>query len=197
MIALPELLRMDNRQRHAVMCGGARLDPEALAGFAYRGVDLSLPRWMHRLLWQTFVKTFVRDEVTGGVRGWNVRIEQTGLEGPIVPLRHGDGRARTFGHYVLRDAAGRYFPRGWAGAHFLDYRCAGNTPLDPARSATAPLVAVHEGDMSLLLGWEIVNLGPLQIPLPDYWALVRLGPVEEVAPVPRPARRALPAEIRS
>lgn len=193
MVDLDALLRMPNRARHAVMCRGFPLDLGQLAGVAYRGVDLSLPGWMHRLLWLTFVKTFVRDEVSGGLRGWNVRIEQTGIEGPIVPMRRPDGRARTFGHYVVREAGGLRFPRGWAGTHFLDYRCAGNMRLDPAGSATAPLVAVNEGDMSLLLGWEIVNFGPLQIPLPDYWALVRLGPVEEVAPVPRPARRALPA----
>lgn len=185
---LADLRRLSGPELHEVMCRGHALDPDALASAAYRGIDLSLPGWMHRLLWETFVKEFVRDEQTGRVRGWNVRIEQTGVEGDIVPMRRRDGRRRTFGHYVLCSNDGRRFPRGWQGAHYLDYRIAGNPWFDPARSATAPLVAVNAGDMELLLGWEIVNVGPLQIPLPDYWALVRLGPAAEVVPVPRPPR---------
>ena len=164
---LADLRAMRRAELHAVMCQGHPLDLDALANTAYRGLDLSLPGFMHRLLWETFEKTFVRDaSAPYGLRGWNVRIQQTGLDGPIVPLRTRDGRPRTFGHYVVCPTDGRRFPLGWKGAHFLDYRCAGNTFFDPARPATAPLVAVNAGDMSLLLGWEIVNVGPLQIPLP-------------------------------
>ena len=185
---LAELRAMSRAELHGVMCRGHALDLEALSSASYRGIDLSLPRWMHRLLWETFVKEFVRDEGMGHVRGWNVRIEQTGVEGEIRPMRTRDGRRRTFGHYVVRANDGRRFPQGWQGAHYLDYRCAGNTLFDPARPATAPLIAVNAGDMDLLLGWEIFNVGPLQIPIPDYWALVRLGPAAERVAVPRPPR---------
>ena len=34
--------------------------------------------------------------------------------------------------------------------------------------------------MDLLLGWEVFKLGPLFIPLPDYWALRLEGPVDLV-----------------
>lgn len=122
-----------------------------------------------------------------------MRIEQTGHTGPIVPMRRKDGRRRTFGHYLVCSAQGRSFPWGWRGAHFLDYRIAGNTAFDPAARASAPLVAVNAGDMDLLLGWEIVHFGPLAVPLPDYWALVREGPCDEVEPVPRPEKARLPA----
>ena len=41
--------------------------------------------------------------------------------------------------------------------------------------------------MSLLLGWEVFKLGPLFVPLRDYWALRLEGPLEEVVPQPRDA----------
>ncbi len=189
---LEDLRRMRRADLHAVMCRAHPLDPAALESAAYRGVDLSLPGFMHRLLWETFVKEFVRDAGTGHIRGWNVRLKQTGVEGEIVPLRRKDGARLTFGHYVVREVTDQRFPQGWRGRHFLDYRCAGNTLFDPGRLATAPLVAVNAGSMELLLGWEIFNFGPLQVPIPDYWALQRLGPAAEIVPVPRPAR-ALPA----
>ena len=55
-------------------------------------------------------------------------------------------------------------------------------------SLDTPLVAVNEGDMSLLLGWEVFKLGPLFVPLRDYWALRLEGPLEEVVPIPKEAR---------
>jgi len=79
----------------------------------------------------------------------------------------------------------RTFPRGWKGAHYLDYGFAGN-PFGENLGYT-PLVAVNEGDMSLLLGWEVFKLGPLFVPLRDYWALRLEGPLEEVVPQPRDA----------
>ena len=186
-LTLDDHVRMPNADRAAIVRAGAPLEPAALAGFAYRGVDLSLPPLLHRLLWQTFMKTFVADPHRGDVRGWNVRLEQTGLGGAVRPLRGRDGRARTFGHYRVRSATGVRFPGGWQGGHFLDYRSAGNPPWDPARYTTSPLVAVNTGDMGLLLGWEVFRFGPLAVPLADFWALERLGPLspEDVVEPPR------------
>ena len=90
----------------------------------------------------------------------------------------------TFGHYRPASATGIRWPGGWSGAHFLDYGHAGNPWWDLARLGRTPLVAVNEGSMELLLGWEVFQVGPVMLPLPLYWALQRQGPLEVVVPVP-------------
>lgn len=185
---LDDLMAMDARALHEVLCRGHALDPDALAGRQYLGVDLSLPGWARALLWHTFRKTFVRDEATGEVRGWNVRMEQHGVDGPRVPRTDRRGRPLTFGHYRVRSAAGVRFPKGWSGAHFLDYGSAGNRWTDPAALGYTPLVAVHAGSQDLLLGWEVFKLGPVFAPMPLYWALRYEGPLDEVVEPPRRGR---------
>jgi hypothetical protein len=187
-LTLDDLCSMDARGLHAIVTRAHPLDVEAMAGKQYLGVDLSLPAWMNRLLWKTFRKTFYRDPATGVLRGWNVRLEQRGVEGPSVPLTDRRGRALSFGHYQVRSAEGVHFPRGWRGPHYLDYGVAGNLPWDPARFGFTPLVSVNAGSADLLLGWEVFRLGPLFVPLPDYWALRVQGPIDEVVAPPRPPR---------
>lgn len=178
-LSLSDLMAMDRHQLHAIIERAHPLDLPAIEGKQYQGVDLSLPPFVNRLLWKTFRKTFLRDPDTGVMRGWNVRMEQRGVEGPQAPMMR-DGRPWTFAHYEVRSARGLRFPRGWKGAQYLDYGASGN----PAAEALAytPLVAVNEGDMGLLLGWEVFKVGPLFVPLPDYWALRLEGPIEHVVP---------------
>jgi hypothetical protein len=179
-LTLADLLRMDRHQLHAIIEWAYPLDLAALEETQYQGIDLSLPPFVNRLLWKTFRKTFHRDPETGVLRGWNVRMEQTGIDGPRIPMKNRNGTPRTFAHYEVRSAAGLRFPRGWTGAHYLDYGVVGN-PFGENLGYT-PLVAVNEGSMDLLLGWEIFKLGPLFLPLPDYWALRLEGPLEAVVP---------------
>jgi hypothetical protein len=179
-LTLDDLLQMSGRDLHAIVARAAPLDVAALEGHQYHGVDLSLPPWMNRLLWKTFRKTFYRDPDSGALRGWNVRMEQHGIDGPRVPMRLRDGEVRSFAHYEVRSAEGLAFPRGWKGAHYLDYGVVGN-PFGEDLGYT-PLVTVNEGDMSLLLGWEVMKLGPLFLPLPDYWALRLEGPIDAIVP---------------
>ncbi len=185
-LTLTDLIRMDAAALHEVMVRGHPLEPDALAGRMFLGVDLSLPGWARKVLWHTFRKTFVRDEASGELRGWNVRMEQHGVEGARTPLRDRRGEPITFGHYRLRSAAGIRFPKGWSGAHFLDYGSSGNRFTDPARLGYTPLVAVNAGRQDLLLGWEVFKLGPAMLPLPLYWALRDEGPLDVVVPAPRP-----------
>ncbi len=193
------LVAADARTLHEIVQTAAPLDLDALADTSYTGIDLSLPAWMHALLWRTFRKTFHRDPVTDVLRGWNVKVEQTGWASPPAPRRDGAGAQLAFGHYEVRSARGLRFPRGWQGSHYLEYRYAGNHLWDwPARAGRCPLVAVEAGSMELLLGWEIFRVGPtdalaFDVPLPDYWLLVREGPLTQEALLPRPdaAREAL------
>lgn len=183
-LTLEDLMAMDRRALHGVLCRGRALDPDKLAGRQFLGVDLSLPGWARKVLWHTFRKTFVRDEPGAEVRGWNVRMEQHGVSGPRIPMRDRKGQPVTFGHYRVRSAEGIHFPGGWSGAHFLNYGAAGNPFWDMARLGYTPLVAVNEGSQDLLLGWEVFKLGPAFLPMPLYWALRDEGPVEDVIPPP-------------
>ncbi len=186
MLTLEQLMEMNGSHLQRVMANGHPLVLEELAGHQYLGVDLSLSPLMRKVLWHTFRKTFYR-EPGGPVRGWNVRMEQTGVRGTAIPLKDRQGRERTFGHYRLCSARGESFPHRWRGSHFLDYGCAGNAWSDPARFAACPLVAVNEGQMELLLGWEVFRVGPAKIPTQLFWALERQGPLEQVVQPPRAA----------
>jgi len=186
-IQLSDLLSMSARDLHAIVERGAPLDLDALADTTYTGVDLSMPAWFHRLMWRSFRKTFHRDPQTGVLRGWNVKVEQTGWEQPPQPKRNAQGQPLTFGHYEVRSAEGLRFPRGWKGGHYLDYRVAGNRFADfPARAGYCPLVSVNPGSSDLLLGWEVFNVGGLQIPLQDYWLLRREGALAVADIIARP-----------
>lgn len=184
---LEELLTLSNDALFEIVARGEPLDLEALADTAYTGIDLSMPALFHRLFWRYFRKTFHRDPSTGQLRGWNVKVEQTGWAVPPAPKRDRRGHALTFGHYEVRPAAGLRFPRGFAGGHYLDYRVAGNRFGDlPARLGYCPLVSVNPGSSELLLGWEVFNLGGVLIPLSDFWLLKREGPLAPDDVVPRP-----------
>lgn len=186
-MTLYDLMAMNSAELHRVLQAGHPLEPAVLAGRQYLGVDLSLPGWARKLLWHTFRKTFVSDwpgtAGDGDVRGWNVRMEQYGVDGARVPLRDRHGEPVTFGHYRVRRAEGLRFP-SWSGTHYLDYGCTGNPALDLARFGRTPLVAVNEGSQDLLLGWEVFRVGPAFLPLPLYWALRYEGPVDDVIPPP-------------
>ncbi len=184
-LTLNDLLGLDGPQLHRIIDAGLPVDADAVANTQYLGVDLSLPSVLSRLLWKTFRKTFYQDPEAGVLRGWNVRMEQRGVEAEQVPMTDPKGGAITFGHYHLRSASGLKFPRDWSGGSFLDYTVAGNLWMDVARLGYTPLVAVNRGCSDLLLGWEVFRLGPGFLPLPLYWALQLDGPLEEVVPVPR------------
>jgi hypothetical protein len=182
-ITLDDLLTMGNRQVAEVFFRGSPIAPGSLDNTQYLGIDLSLPPFMNKILWKTFRKTFYRDPKTGVLRGWNVRMEQTGWEKPGTPMMK-NGKPVTFGHYHLLPAKGKKFPKNWQGADYLDYAVAGNPVYDPARYTYSPLVAVNAGSSALLLGWEVFRVAGMPLAIPDFWALKREGAIENVIPPP-------------
>ena len=192
-ITLDQVLSMSGKELFEIVRAAAPLDRDAISDTTYTGIDLSLPAFVHKLLWKSFRKTFHRDPTSGRLRGWNVKVEQTGWETPPQPKRNKSGAPITFGHYEVRDAAGLRFPRKWVGSDYLDYRVAGNRFGDfPARIGYCPLVSVNPGRSDLLLGWEIFKLGPLLIPVRDFWVLKREGPLAPEDIMPRPDGRTGP-----
>ena len=184
-LTLEDLIAMSSTELAGVMRRGHPLDPEQLANTQYLGVDLSLPPWAGRLLWKTFRKTFHRDAPSGKLRGWNVKMEQTGVRGAAIPKTDRRGNERTFGHYVVVPNHTSSLTAGWQGASLLDYGAAGNPKTDPARFGYTPIVAVNPGSQRLLLGWEVFRVAGRFLPVPLYWALELQGPLEEVVAPPR------------
>lgn len=172
-------LSMDRRQLAEALRRGHPIDPRALDDTAYRGISLGLPRWMEKLSWKTFQKTFHRDPATGALRGWNVRVEQRGLDAASTPLLR-DGQPRTCWHYRVVDPAGRKVPRGCANGLLIDYTPDGGL-LACVRD---PLVAVNQGSVELLLGWSYVDLGLVRMGTSSYFLLEREGPLQHVASTP-------------
>lgn len=183
MITEQQLLQMNNQQLFEVMQQGHAV-PSSVAGKMYLGIDLSLPPIVNKILWKTFRKTFYRDPASGNIRGWNVRMQQTGYNVPGKPITDKTGRPVAFGHYELLDATGKTFPRNWKGDTFLDYGNIGNAWYDMARLGYCPLVAVNKGSDELLLGWEVFKIGSLFVPLNDFWLLKYEAPLDVVEPAP-------------
>lgn len=149
---VPRFLDMSGRQLRATLEEGHRIDPSSLDDSRYRGISLGLPSFVDSLFWKTFEKTFHRD---GELRGWNVRLEQTGVEGPVTPLLSG-GVPKTFGHYAVHE-----------GERWLELRYG---------AMVDPLVSLQDGDVSWLLGRSDL----LGIPTPSYFLLQRIGPLEHI-----------------
>lgn len=175
--SVADLLALDGRALAELLAMGHAIDPEALAGAEYEGIALGLPRWVERLAWKTFKKTFHRDPETGALRGWNVRIEQRGVDGPYEPIRR-RGAPLCFGPYEVVPLDGRS-PRPVRAGLLIDY-ARGKTGLDPMRLVRDPLVALRADDASLLLGWSYVDLGLTRLSTPSYFALRRAGPISHV-----------------
>jgi len=133
----------------AAMAAGRAFDPAALGSSTYRGTSLGLPRWLERLTWKRFAKTFV------GARGYNTRIEQTGAWRPM--LRR--GAPITFGHFAV------VVERGVV---VLDY----SGERGPLGALRDPLVALDDR-ADLLLGRSLLAVAGRAIPTPSYFLLER------------------------
>ncbi len=179
------LRAMRPRELRTVLAAGHPIDPAALDDTLYRGVSLGIPRWVERLAWTTFVKTFHRDPETGDLRGWNVRLHQRGLEGPVEPMRDPNSdEQRTFGHFRVVDCEGRRVPDGADGGLLIHYGLGGNRAWDGIRLLRDPIVALSPGSTERLLGWSYLDLG-VRVPTPSYFLLERVGALDHVAGPPR------------
>lgn len=181
-----DLLAFDREQLHEVMNRGHAIDPRDLEGMAYRGISLGQPRLVESITWKKFQKVFYRDPSSGRLMGYNVRLEQNGLDAPPVPKTKG-GAPFVFGYFevVPCDETPKGLREGFPGL-MLDYG-RGENGADVTAVLRDPLVAVNEGDPSLLLGYSIVELGPAKIPTPTYFLLERPEPIAEGLPMARAA----------
>lgn len=161
-------LGMSGAQLGQALAEGHPIEPTELDDSRYRGISLGLPAFIEALTWKTFEKTFHRDPQSGQLRGWNVRLEQTGWDDPPVPKQKG-GQPWTFGHYDVRPTVHPGQPL------MLDYGSRRNFLLDPTRLVRDPLVALDEGSATWLLGRSDLAGG---LRTPSYFLLERVGPLE-------------------
>jgi hypothetical protein len=145
-----DLVGMPRTELAAIAARGRRFDPEALAGWRFDGISLGLPRLVERLTWTKFGKEFARD--ARGLRGWNVRMVDDGLDRAWTPRRR-RGRAVTFGHFAVVAT-----DRGVE----LDYGVLRD-----------PLVAIDGDGDDVLLGWSYLRFGPMSVPTPSWFVLRR------------------------
>jgi len=152
---------------------GHPVDPRAIEGWAYRGTSLGLPKPIERLTWKTFQKTFHRDERTGRLIGWNVRLEQDGLDAPSRPIRV-DGKPLCVWHYEVIEPRGVPMPRDFDRGLIIDYsRSAANPLWEPVNFAKDPLIALEPGNYDALLGVSYAVLGGFCLETPTYFTLER------------------------
>jgi len=181
---LDEFLRMDGAALRAELAAGSDIDIASLENSVYFGISLGMPGWIDRLAWKTFAKAFWRDTGSDGLRGWNIRLEQNGVEGPRVPIEK-RGAPLTFGHFAVRQTRDYRLPRPSGGNVLLDYSLGGNPRMDPTAFIRDPLVRLEGRGRDWLLGWTYVDLGVLRLPTPSFFLLERHEDLAEPAPAPR------------
>jgi hypothetical protein len=165
--------RAELRERIAT---GHPVDAAAIEGWAYRGTSLGLPRFAERLTWKTFQKTFWRDPASGRLLGWNVRLEQDGVDAPSRPKMR-DGRPVTVWHYEVIPPAGVRAPRGFDRGLIIDYSRGRNPRFDAIRLSRDPLVSLSPGNHDELIGVTYLSIAGLTIETPTYFTLERDQPI--------------------
>lgn len=164
MLTAKDIARLPRDGLEALLAGGHPVTPDDLAGHAYFGVSLGLPALVERLTWKVFAKAFFH--AGGAVAGCNVRLEQHGVEGPLVPRRDARGEPETFGPFVVRPSA-----RGV----LLDYGASAPS-WSPLARLRDPLVAVNAGSTDLLVGTTRVAVPWGEARTPSYFTLERRAP---------------------
>ena len=172
-----DVLSLSRLELAGLLEDGYSIEPTSIEEGRYLGVSLGLPRWLEWLTWKTFEKDFHRDRNTGALRGWNVRLQQTGLDGMPVPRMRGDS-PKTFGHFQVKPIGQYRVPRACPQGLMLDYNQGGTHLLNPLQALRDPLVALRPGNSDLLLGWSYLDLGFWRMSTRSFFVLKRIGDVE-------------------
>ncbi len=160
---------------------GYPVDPAAIEGYAYRGTSLGLPRVIELATWKTFQKTFWRHP-DGRLLGWNVRLEQDGIDAPSRPKRR-RGEPKIEWPYEVVPPDGVPMPHGFGRGLIIDYSRAPNPVTQ--RIVKDPLVALAPGDADELLGVSYLVIGGLCVETPTYFTLERDHRIDFVPEVVR------------
>ncbi len=164
-----EMLRqMSVTELREVFRNGVSFNPSRLEDTEYVGVSLGLPSVVERLSWTTFMKVFHRDGDI--VRGWNVRLRQTGIDGAVEPLLR-SGVPHTFGHFLVRRSNTGERRSHSPSTVLLDYTAFLQSPA--LMLMRDPLVSLDGGLGDRLLGFSYVALGCTTVRTPSFFVLQR------------------------
>ncbi len=175
MIRAADLLDLSYGALKSRLDAGHPIDASTLHNTEYHGVALGNPAWIESLSWKTFKKVFRHDEARGVLRGWNVAVEQQGVEGPYVDRLRG-GKPVTYWPYEVHPAADYTMPGPWGFGLCIDYGKS-HGRLSFQGRIRDPLVAMNEGSSELLLGFSYFEGGLFRVPLPAFFLLQRGGPL--------------------
>ncbi len=175
-----DLRHASPRELRERITSGFPVDPRAIEGYAYRGTSLGLPRLIELATWKTFQKTFWREPKSGRLMGWNVRLEQDGIDAPSRPIRRG-GVPVTEWNYEVIPPEGVPMPAGFGRGLVIDYARAPNPRLAPVRRTKDPLVALAADDgCDELLGVSYLVVAGRVLETPTYFTLERDHRIDHV-----------------
>lgn len=167
-----ELRTASTRVLREQILNGHPVDPGQLEGWAYRGTSLGLPSVIEKLTWKTFQKTFWRDPSSHRLFGWNVRLEQDGIDAPSRPKLRRGKPVTEWNYEVIAPGAGVPMPRGFDRGLVIDYSRAKNAP-GPVLFTKDPLVALSPGSADELLGVSYLVIAGRCVETPTYFTLER------------------------
>jgi len=173
-----EILKLDRAGLQRMMENGHPVDAHALENYTYYGISLGLPRWVERLSWQKFMKTFYRDPTTRKLRGWNVRTIDDGVDSPWVPKER-NGHPLIFGHYEIQDNQAKNLPDCLDHALLIDYSRGGQGGNGILNGLRDPIVRLESESHDHLLGRSYFAMGGRYIGTPSYFLLIRGKPINE------------------
>ena len=133
-----ELATLPASELEALLRSGLPFDVETLGDSLWHGYSLAMAAPVFKLFGR-FGKAFVRDPVSGRIRGWNVRMRQ-GVDAWTPALFR--GRAVTYGHYEVIDEPQGQLSDLYPNAFMIDYGKGGNPRLDPTNRVRDPIVAL-------------------------------------------------------
>lgn len=172
-----ELATLPATELEALLRSGLPFDVETLGDSLWHGYSLAMAAPVFKLFGR-FGKAFVRDPVSGRIRGWNVRMRQ-GVDAWTPALFR--GRAVTYGHYEVIDEPQGPLSDLYPNAFMIDYGKGGNRSWDPLALVRDWVVAV---DDDVLVGRMYLSLGGRQVATPSYFGLVRGGALTELVVPP-------------
>jgi len=171
---LSALRKMSTAELHRVFEHGHGIRIESIGDADYRGVSLGLPHIVERMFWTTFVKSFRWRAEERRLQGWNVRLKQTGLGGPVCPLRDRSGALASFGPFeVLSGSGSGGIDEDTCSGLVLHYGLGAPGGYSPLRLLRDPIVSLDSGSTQWLLGRTFIDLG-FSLPTPSYFVLEKL-----------------------
>ena len=170
-----ELTRSSTDVLEDVLRKGQPPAVETLVGYEFRGANIgAVPR---RLGLQKFIKGFFVG--ADGVEGYNIPVDQDGLDAPWTPKPHPE-QPRRFGFYLVSPVPGpgRGLDSRYPNAVLLDYGASLQNPRTRIERGLRDYLVVPDPNRSdVLLGKAYFAAGMARLPV-GFFVIERLRPTD-------------------